>query len=233
VIGALDVQSVEANAFTQDDIELFSILADQVAIAIVNNRLYADTNQALAEIQDLHRRYLRMEWKREVTDKTHHSYHYTAQGVSAVETVHQPEIDDVFESGQPLVKTEKEMSQMAVPIVLRGEPIGIIQLQESGQEKRVWTPDEIETIQALSDQIALALENARLLEQTTRRAERERKALDITSKIRSTNDFNTMVQVAVEELQLALGSSRAQVIFYSPQDDKLPGDNGHQTQESE
>jgi GAF domain-containing protein len=116
---------------------------------------------------------------------------------------------------------------------LRGEPIGIIQLQEPGQEKRVWTPDEIETIQALSDQIALALENARLLEQTTRRAERERKVLDITSKIRSTNDFKTMVQVAVEELQLALGSSRAQVIFHSLQDENSPAGNGHQGQESE
>jgi putative methionine-R-sulfoxide reductase with GAF domain/HAMP domain-containing protein/MFS family permease len=111
VIGALDVQSVEANAFTQDDIELFSILADQVAIAIVNNRLYAETNQALAEIQELHRRYLRMEWKREVTDQNHHSYRYTAQGVSAVETVNQPDIDDVFVSGQPQVKSENELSQ--------------------------------------------------------------------------------------------------------------------------
>jgi GAF domain-containing protein/HAMP domain-containing protein len=231
VIGALDVQSIHPNAFTQEDIELFSVLADQVAIAIVNNRLYAEANQSLAEIQELHRRYLRMEWKREVSDRTHRSYRYSPQGISPTEEGLQPEVEMVFETGKPLIQKNEDINQVVIPIILRGEPIGAIQLQEPGQENRIWTPEEIETAQALSDQIALALENARLLEQTTRRAERERKVLDITSKIRSTIDFQTIVQVAVTELQQALGASRAQVILQSNfNNDALDG-NGHHPQE--
>ncbi len=101
---------------------------------------------------------------------------------------------------------------MAVPIVLRGETIGVIQLQEIGAD-REWSDDEIATAQAVADQVAIALENARLFEQTVRRAERERKVLEITSKIRSTNDPQQMLRVALEELQGALKVSRAQIVL--------------------
>jgi GAF domain-containing protein len=101
-----------------------------------------------------------------------------------------PDIQDVFETGQMIIHTDNDAqnhSSMAVPIVLRGETIGVIQFQEDGTN-REWSEDELATAQAVADQVAIALENARLFEQTVRRAERERKVLEITSKIRSTND---------------------------------------------
>jgi GAF domain-containing protein/HAMP domain-containing protein len=230
VIGALDVQSIHSNAFTHEDIELFSVLADQVAIAITNNRLYAEANRSLAEIQELHRQYLRVEWKREITDRIFTSYRYTQEGVFPMLDAYLPETDQIYTTGEPLIRNENGTSQVFVPIILRGQPIGAIQLREPEQGNRVWTPDELGFAQALSDQIALALENARLLEQTTRRAERERKVLEITSKIRSTNDFNHIIQIAVEELQQALGTSRAQVIIHSLDDDLHSSINGSQNQ---
>jgi HAMP domain-containing protein len=57
-IGALDIQSMRSNDFSENDIELFTTLADQVAIAIHNNRLYMQTLRALDEAQALHRQYL-------------------------------------------------------------------------------------------------------------------------------------------------------------------------------
>ncbi len=65
MIGALDVQSKQSNVFTNEDVELFSILADQVGIAIVNNRLYEETARALVEMQALHRQYIQQEWGRD------------------------------------------------------------------------------------------------------------------------------------------------------------------------
>jgi GAF domain-containing protein len=126
-----------------------------------------------------------------------------------------PEIKDVFETGQTVIHSESDVrdhSSMSVPIVLRGETIGVIQFQEIGAN-REWSEDEIATAQAVADQVAIALENARLFEQTVRRAERERKVLEITSKIRSTNDPQQMLQVALEELQGALKASRAQIVL--------------------
>jgi PAS domain S-box-containing protein len=49
VIGALDVQSVQANAFTDDDIETLQVMADQITTAIENARLFEQTQRRLRE----------------------------------------------------------------------------------------------------------------------------------------------------------------------------------------
>lgn len=47
VIGALDVQSTSVNAFTEDDIQTIQMMADQVAIAIDNARLFSERGAAV------------------------------------------------------------------------------------------------------------------------------------------------------------------------------------------
>ena len=89
------------------------------------------------------------------------------------------------------------------------------------------------TVRSVADQVAQAIENARLFEQTVRRAERERRVLEISNKIRSANDPQVMLQVAVQELKNALNASRAQIILQNE-----PGEapqhpqngNGHSTE---
>ena len=105
---------------------------------------------------------------------------------------------------------------MAVPINLRGEAIGVIHLQESRSDDFEWTENELATVQAVSDQVAQTLENARLFEITVRRAERERRVLEITSKIRSTNDPQQMLQITLEELKRNLGITDGQIIINLP-----------------
>ncbi len=62
IIGVLDVQSVQPAAFSQDDIALLSTLADQVAMAIQNTRLYADSLHTVRELQAAQRQYLQQMW---------------------------------------------------------------------------------------------------------------------------------------------------------------------------
>jgi GAF domain-containing protein len=78
---------------------------------------------------------------------------------------------------------------------------------KSAEKNRKWSQDEINLIQAVTDRLAVALENARLFEETTRRAERERLVSDITGKIRSVNDPQTMIQMAADELRAILGQT--------------------------
>jgi len=235
IIGAMDVQSTEANAFSAEDIELFSVLADQVAIAILNNQLYEETNRALEESQALHRNYLRMEWTREGMQRRINSYAYTQKGVEPRPVVLTPTIEKALNTGETQVQAQEE-STLTIPISLRGEPIGVIHLQEQSNAQREWTEEDITTVQSVADQIAQTLENARLFEQTMRRAERERKVLEITSKIRSTNDIQTMIQIAAQELQQTLNASHTQVILQSapstpgqaPNSGNGHSGNGHQ-----
>jgi GAF domain-containing protein len=65
--------------------------------------------------------------------------------------------------------------------------------------------------QAVADQVGLALENARLFEETMRRAQRERTVSEITDRIYSASDARSVLQVAAEELRRITGSARAVV----------------------
>jgi GAF domain-containing protein/HAMP domain-containing protein len=239
VIGALDIQSEEANAFNPEDIELFATLADQVAIAIHNNRLYLDTVRALDESQNLHRQYLRGQWSEEVSRRRILGYLYNQNGISS-QPDESPLWKKVFSHGEPvysvLPNTAGDYNQavMAVPISVRGETIGVIHVQDQG-ESRVWSDDEIAVVNSIASQVAVALENARLFETTVRRAEREKRVLQITARIRSTNNPEEMMRIAVSELQQALQATRAQI--YIRQEDAQAqgptGSNGHGGQASE
>ncbi len=215
VIGALDVQSTVPNAFTQEDIELFSILADQIAIAILNNRLYSETLQALEESRRVHSLYLRQEWAQTGTGRQVLGYRATPQGILEVETWQETAVDSAFHEGQPSIRAARnnQPASLAVPIRLRGETIGVIHIQDASINDRLWSDEEVHSIQAVADQVGLALENARLLEKTILRAERERRVLEITGKIRSTNDPRTMIDIAIQELKRTLNASNAQIIW--------------------
>jgi signal transduction histidine kinase/CheY-like chemotaxis protein len=55
IIGVLDIQSNNINAFMQDDIAVLQILADQIAVAIDNARSYALAQKAIEEIREVDR----------------------------------------------------------------------------------------------------------------------------------------------------------------------------------
>jgi GAF domain-containing protein/HAMP domain-containing protein len=219
IIGAFDVQSTEANIFTQEDIELFTILSDQVAIAIQNNLLFQETIRSLEDSQALHRQYLLQEWSREVEERDESGYEYTPLGVKTINREDSPVFQKVVQTGKPVLipmidqPSGKSVVSLAVPIVLRGEIIGVIHIEEASKNKQDWQPEEIKAVQSVATQVALALENARLFEQTVRRAERDRKVLEITGKIRSTTNPQEMVQIAIEELQRVLHATKAQILI--------------------
>jgi len=78
--------------------------------------------------------------------------------------------------------------------------------------KRKWDEDEVAIVQAVAERLGLTLDNARLFEETSSRASRERLVTEITSKIRTTNDPQEMMKAAVEQLQHVLGASRVEIV---------------------
>jgi GAF domain-containing protein len=237
----LDVQSTEPNAFSQDDIDLFSTLADQVAIAIYSNRLYNETRSALEETERVHRRYLQQEWQKTADIEQDQSIIYTEHGIQYSQRLTTEEIANVLKTGTPMVLNQNqeqgEEIEMVIPITLRGQTIGVIKVKDQKEIKQNWSKEEINSIQTIAENIGLALENARLFEQTMRRANREQKVVEITSKIRSTNNPQEMVQIAMQELKKALGTSKAQIVLKDEPLSPQPGSqahlsgNGHHTAE--
>jgi GAF domain-containing protein len=206
IVGALDVQSMEKSAFTDDDIQMLSLLADQVSLAIENARLFDETRSALAEAEAISRQFTREAWGRVPVEHKLLGYRYNLAGATPL---NEP-LDVSATTSANAEDSLKAKNQVAVPIQLRGQTIGTLIVQSPSAEKL--NQEQIDLIKVVADRVALSAENARLFEETTRRAERERLVSDITGKIRSVNDPQTMIQTAVEELRKVLGASRVEVV---------------------
>lgn len=213
IIGALDVQSMDIAAFTEDDVQMLGLLASQVSLAIENARRFDETRGALAKAETISRQFTREAWGRLHTEQDLLGYRYNLTGASPLkELVELTRPDDGTGNGKQM-----EAGQIVVPIELRGELIGKLVVQTPSA--KTLSQDQIDIIKAVAERVALSAENARLFEETTRRAERERLVSDITGKIRSGTDPQAMIQTAMDELRKALGASRVEVI---PQNIKGP-----------
>ena len=82
IIGALDIQDTKPEAFTQDDITVLQTMADQIALAIENIRLYAQTQETLEEVQRLFGDYSQQAWHNVHQKNLLSSYRYFGGTVS-------------------------------------------------------------------------------------------------------------------------------------------------------
>lgn len=211
VIGALDIQSKDANAFSTGDIEVFTALADQVAVAIEAVRLYENTQKSLAESETIYRQYLRSEWERLSGESALTGFRYRITGATPLESrLARPEFDQALNSGDVTIhRDEKDESALVVPIKLRGEILGVVSIRQPGN--KTWGKDEIELVQSVADRFAISAENARLFEESQERATIERTIGEISAKLGSSVNLNTVLQTAVEELGQVLRGSEVAI----------------------
>lgn len=217
ITGALDVQSNQSNAFSQEDVDVIQILADQISVAIDNARQFEQTQKSLSEVETIYRQYLRHEWEKISASADVLGYRYTVAGTQPLDRhFKNSKSQEALDSGtiQTDTNPENNESTLAVPIKLRDEVIGVLNVR--APHKRAWKTDEINMVKSVADRVAISAENARLFEDTTNRAERERTVSEITSKIRSTNNPDEMIQIALNELKQALNIKDARIVPYIP-----------------
>ncbi|HTX89900.1 MAG TPA: GAF domain-containing protein [Anaerolineales bacterium] len=221
LIGVLDVQSEKTSAFVQQDIDVMSTLSNQVAVAIINAKRFSDTRQALSEARTLYNQYIRDAWQDSSEGKPSVGYQYI-NGIAKplTKSLDRSDISSALTSGRVVVKSD-ETPTLAIPLKVRDEIIGVLNVSSS-TANRQWGENEKALVQAVADRVALALENARLFEETTRRANRERTVSEITTQIRSATDPEVMLHTALEELKRALKAKDIQVRPYSPPTNKKP-----------
>ncbi|MCQ3937209.1 MAG: hypothetical protein DPW18_09200 [Chloroflexi bacterium] len=201
VIGALDVQSTEPNAFTVEDVEVLTTLADQVSVAIQNAQSYEQIQKSLAEAEAVSRRYFSETWSQIAQEQRVTGYRYTVTGTIPIEDTG---------NGSPTSAESPDKKQVTVPIIIRGRTVGELSVLVPKQEQI--RMDHMNLIHAVADRVGIFAENARLFDQTSRRAERERLVSDISNKIRSTNDPREMLETAIRELRQALNVSHIEII---------------------
>ena len=209
IIGVLDVQSTISNAFQNEDIEVLSTLADQVAVAIQNARSFETTQDLLKEAQKVSGTYIQESWRILQEDEVSTGYRVDADEISHL---HKPlsseEVKQAIANKRTVIENGKKAT-LAVPIRLRDEVIGVMDIRALSEHE--WDDDEVDIAQAVAERLSLALESALLLKSTQRQAELERITADISGKIGSTTQFDSILRTAAEELSRVLGGSEVLV----------------------
>ncbi|MGZ6316171.1 MAG: GAF domain-containing protein [Anaerolineales bacterium] len=180
LIGVLDIQSQESRPIGQREIEMLQLLADQLAASIENARLVNEANVTVARLEALSSQATRDSWLNFVK-RQDLSYQFTPAGVQRI----------------PTGSAATPQGALRLPLTLRGEEIGSIILQRKAGDK--WNPTEQDLLKRLTDQVALALENARLLEETRLRASQERTVSEISARFSHSLDVDALLQTAVRE----------------------------------
>jgi GAF domain-containing protein len=191
LIGILDIQSQERNAFTNEDVYTLQAMADQIALAIDNAKLIDESQAAVQQLQTLMGQKTMLSWKNWLGQQNK-GFVYTPLGVSPLPSAAEEKI-------KPAAERPGGERTVQVAINLRGKQIGAISLRRKSAEAP-WTEAEQDMADKIASQVALAVENARLLEESQRRALREQRVNDLSSRFSRSLDVDILLQNAVREL---------------------------------
>ncbi len=202
VLGVLDVQSDQAGALTEDDRLLLEGLCGQIAVAMEQTRLRQEMAERLEEVNRLYQSMSREGWR---------TYRETADlpaGFMFDQTNVKP-VDDA------VLTTE---AFATVPMkVLGGETVG--NLAVANDPRRPLLQEDIDFLQQVSEQVALALEGARLAAQTQSALAQSEKLFEASRILTQSTDLQELTAKAVDMLGIpAINRALLTTFNYDAQD---------------
>jgi GAF domain-containing protein len=199
VIGALDVQSTEPGAFSQEDVAVLQTLADQVAVALSNARLFRQAQESLVAERRAYGEISRQAWEEMVRRRIERGFLCDEEGIVPLGL--DPSTADLrltmeqaAQAGQVIVG-----DSLSVPIPVRDQVVGALNFRKA-EVGEPWTDEEVTLLQNMADQLGQALESARLYQDTQRRAAREQLIGEVTARMRETLDIDAVLRTAVREI---------------------------------
>jgi len=179
--GVLHVRANSPAAKLPSDYTVLELLADQLAAALENSRLYSEARGALEQLQALAGQGAQADWNAQPASSGA-AYEYSRAGIRPVLPGAVP-----FDS-----------RSLRIPLELRGQTIGAISIIRSGETD--WTDADRDLAAKAATQVALALENVRLLEETRDRAAQEQRLSEFSARLGQSVDLDSLLQTAVREL---------------------------------
>ena len=199
ILGALDIQSSQESAFSQEDVTTLKVLADQIAIAIENARLFSENQKALETAQRAYGNLSAEGWQHLLRERLKTvGYASLSEGqTSPVSENASPAFLQAIQTGQNVL--ENDGTVLHLPVKIRGQSIGAIRMERpegSGQ----WTPETIGMADELSIQLGAALESARLYQDISLRAQRDATISEISGRIGGSLRMESILRTTAEEL---------------------------------
>jgi GAF domain-containing protein len=204
VIGLMDVHSEHPQSFNAQNSEVLQTLADLTAISIDNARLINETKNLMSQLEANTSVQTHETWTK-FTSRHKPAYQYTPAGV------------------RPLSANNRQDNPdgLHVPLMLHGQNIGNILLKRKGAAVP-WTERERILVEKVAYQVALALENSRLVDEAQKSALRDQMIANISARVRETLDVESVLRTATTELRRVFDLKEAEVSIGSPQTENAP-----------
>ena len=221
-IGILDIQTDIESAFEERSTNILQLLADQLAAAIENAQLTQQVEGTFTELNTAYRLQTQSVWQSTLNNRENSAYEYNGMQMQSVPQNLPIDLLKQLEAGKAIV-TQTNASDVKktlfVPITVRNQVIGVIGLEQE-DPNRTWTEEEMAVAEAAANRAGLTLENARLLEESQRRAIKERTIFEATARIGSALNVENILEATAEELEKILSGSEVILQFQSDSDQK-------------
>lgn len=210
VLGALTVQSAQPNAFDEETVTVLQTMADQIAIALENARLLAESHAAIEAMRRASGELSLQGWSQLLRSQSVSGVRSVESGVAPIQGDWPLQARQAMQEGRSVhAGGTGAQTPLAIPIKVRGNVIGVIDTAKPSGSR--WTPEEIALAEALADQLGTALESARLYQDTQRRAAREKLTGEIAAHIRETLQVDKVLRTAAREFGEALGGAEVSI----------------------
>jgi GAF domain-containing protein len=227
VVGVLDVQSDQVAGLKSNDETLLQSLAQQIAIAVRNARLFDETQMALLRAERLQSLYTGSAWEQFSVGHQLHHFEVREDNLPELKQIDTPEATAALQQERTVSlhvsgnSADTELSAgantLATPLKLRNRVIGVLGIRDEKNTDRHWSEDEIALIEAVSEQMSQAIENARLFEETGRRAGREKMIADMTQQMWASGDLERVMQTAIQQLGHKLNATKVVIQLGTPE----------------
>jgi GAF domain-containing protein/HAMP domain-containing protein len=207
VLGAILVEGDGSEVFDRDMIVALDMVTDQIAVALDNALLFQESEAALESARRISGELSREAWAATLRSRASFAFRSNDGGTARLDQTWLPELDEALSEGESVVFARQGEigggEGLAVPVRVQGEVIGILDMYKPA-EAGSWTSEQISLVEQISGQLSDALENARLYEETQRRATREQQLREIGTRMQSTANLDAIMQMAIEDLARAL-----------------------------
>jgi GAF domain-containing protein len=229
-IGALNIHTLQQTTMDDQDLRTLRLLADQLAVAIENTRLASQVASTLDQLNRTYRSQTREAWQKTVEQRGLLSFEYDGRQIRPA-TLNLPrDLTEKLESGS-VVLVQNALSgnngnntgTLLVPLTILNQLIGVVGVEQQ-DPSHAWTEEEISLAEAIAARTALTLENARLLEESRRRAIKEQTIAEATSRISSALTVENILESTVNELERVLGNSDITLQISTASPTARPGD---------
>jgi GAF domain-containing protein len=215
LLGALDVQSTEANIFTDDDVRALEAIASELAVTIDSSRVQQALQDRLEQLETSSRSKIQTTWRRVGRQVAVPTIHLDTNGERVAPQEERFILtEEAYQQGKTIVS--ESGLELAVPVNIRGESIATITARRpAGTEP--WNEEEIALVEAIASQAALSLESAR------QRAEEERRLLElevinrVSQAVSQMLRLDSVYRIMQRQLYQIMGSIEIAVALYNPE----------------